>query len=434
MSESLEMVYSACTSWLKDWTDAERIILLDEQDLVAWMDQEMKDATKTFLTYAFKSSKARNDALTVLRALFYEYYLFERQLALHALKPNPAVVQRLPNLPQSVQKSATWHAESRDMLSGHEFGPICVGPSSERANVLRKKCAPEARMELSDESLESQTVYLTSDDGKLSAFKWGWRYEPVARDLFETCIAEGKVFDGLGRIRHPTLPRLGASPDGLIMDGPRCGRLVEIKCPPSRIIDGKVPIHYYCQMQLQAEVCGADAVEYIEVQFGACPQDKVSTDILVKSKQPWIGKVCVTAVSADTPPSQYTYQYSPLFPNTMKGFTDCLSWTPEGIILESCVWYVKDWFHTTVLRNRRWWEEVGQPAYKEFWEEADLARKTGRFKPVAMFVDSASENGKEKGNDRESPDNAVDSDARTNGATNDGRAKRAVGWKGEESD
>lgn len=424
----VEMVYSACTSWLKDWIEAERVVLVDEFDLAQWMEQEMKEATQTFLTYAFKTSKARNDAFLVLRTVFYEHYLFEKELATQSLRPNVDIVARLPNVPQSIQKSAAWHSESRDMLSGHEFGPVCMGPLSERTNVLRKKCTPEVQPELLTNVGESQTVYLTSEDGKLSSFKWGWRYEPVARQLFEKIVAEGTVFDGLGRIRHPTLSRLGASPDGLIMDGPRCGRLVEIKCPPSRVLDGNIPIHYYCQMQLQAEVCDADAVEYIEVQFGACPQEQVSTDILAKGKQPWIGKVCVVAETADTPPTQYTYQYSPLFPNTLAGFSECILWKPEGLILESSVWYVKDWFHSTVLRNPRWWNEVGHPAYKEFWEEADLARTSARFKPVAMFVDSASEGG----TDRVSNDTVVDEDATPTAGTKTKNAKRSVGWIGVE--
>lgn len=428
MDGLIEMVYSACISWLKDWVEAEQVSLVDEYDLAQWMELEMKEATKTFLTYAFKSAKARNDALAILRSLFYEHYLMEREIAIRNLKPNPELVERLPKLPQSVQKSAAWHAESRNMLSGHEIGPVCMGPVSERTLVLRKKCGPEVHTNPGDEVGESQTVYLTSDDGKLSAFKWGWRYEPVARQLFEQCIAEGTVFDGLGRIRHPTLPRLGASPDGLIMNGPRCGRLVEIKCPPSRVINGSIPIHYYCQMQLQAEVCDAEAVEYFEVQFAACPQEKISMDILSRSKQPWIGKVCVVAENENTLPSQYTYQYSPLFSNTVKGFSECLAWTPEGVVLESSIWYVKDYFHSTVLRNRRWWEAVGCPAYTEFWEEVDCARSTDKFKPVAMFVDSASEGG----NDHESYDTFVGVDDSPTDNTSDERAKNSVGWIGVE--
>jgi hypothetical protein len=405
MSEDIEMVFSSCAEWFKDWIDIDPPTLVDHWDLSQWMEHEMTQATKSFLTYGFRTARARNDAIMILRGLYYEYYLFQKQLALSKLVPNPAAVERLPKLPQSNQKSAAWHSESRDMLSAHEIGPVCVGAQGEYNIFIAKKCAPITPI-AEDANIESRTVFLTPEDGALSAFKWGWRYEPVARDLFEAVVAEGHVFDGLGRIRHPKLPRLGASPDGLIMDGPRAGRLVEIKCPSTRTLDGNIPIRYYCQMQLQAEVCDVDAVEYVEVSFGAIPQEKATYDIVNTSKKPYIGKVCVVAKDIATLPQDYQYSYSPLFPLSRKGFKDCIAWKPEGLILESSVWYVKDWFNQTVIRNRNWWNDVGYPAYVEFWQDVDAARKDGRYKTKPLFVEEevesdATEEGKKEEEEKE---------------------------------
>ena len=400
MSEDIDMVFSNCVEWLRDWVEANPPNLKDEWDLSQWMENEMTEATNAFLEYGFKTARARNDAIMILRSLYYEYYLFQREIALHALAPNPAAVLRLPNLPQSNQKSGAWHAEGRELLSGHEFGPICVGTPSEWTAVLAKKCVPETTIAPSDAVQESRTVYLTPEDGSLSAFKWGWRYEPVARDVFELIVAEGKVNDTLGRIRHPTLPGLGASPDGLIMDGPRSGRLVEIKCPITREITGEIPIRYYCQMQLQAEVCDVEAVEYFEIQFGAVPQavaeeaakaKNTKDTVINKGKKTWIGKVCVIAKTADAAPETYEYAYSKVFPATERGLKDCLKWSAPMITLESSIWYVKDSFHSTVIRNREWWSAVGFPSYKRFWEDVTKARAEGRFKTKPLFVDTDSE-------------------------------------------
>ena len=436
------MVFSSCSIWLKDWLEADAPILTDEWDLATWMEHEMKDATNTFLSFGFKTSNARIDALAVLRALFYEHFLFQQERSKRQLRANPDPVDRLPKLFQSAQKSATWHAEGREMLSGHEFGPICVGSSSERVTVMMKKCAPEIPISEGNDT-ESRTVFLTSEDGKLSAFKWGWRYEPVARMLYEQCISDldgvpTTVYDGLGRIRHPILPRLGASPDGLIMTGSRLGRLLEIKCPITREMDSKVPIHYYCQMQLQAEVCDVEAVEYLEAQFSAMPQETVTHDILKKGIKPWIGKICVCAEHANSPETEYRYEYSPLFPNTEEGFQRCLQWTPDGVILESSIWYVKNWFHTTVLRNRRWWDAVGYPSYMDFWKDVEMARSDGRYKPRALFVDSASETDdlyvetaeEQVENGPVSHNTAVGSGETSSDGTNGGRAKRSGKWLG----
>jgi len=140
-------------------------------------------------------------------------------------------------------------------------------------------------------------------------------------------------------------------------------------------------------MQLQAEVCDVEAVEYVEVQFGAMPQEKATNEIIELTKQPYIGKVCVTAVSFDTPPAEYKYAYSPLFPATKQGYKNCIAWKPSGILLESSVWYVKDWFTQTVPRNRRWWQSVGYPGYVQFWKDVDVARKDGRYKTKPLFIE-----------------------------------------------
>ncbi len=422
------MVYTACVEWFEDWIAADPPQLYDSWDLSEWMETEMKAATSVFLEHAFHTQRAKNDALLILRALFYEYFHFQQQLHIQGLKPNPVAAERLPNLPQSAQKSAAWHAESRNMLSGHEFGGIVVGGPAERNTILAKKCAPEIVVTEEGAEVESQTVFLSGESG-LSPFKWGWRYEPVARTLFETVVAKAPVNDTLGRVRHPSLPRLGASPDGLITAGPRCGRLVEIKCPISRQLDGSVPLRYYCQMQLQAEVCDVDAVDYVEVQFGAMDQESVTPTILTQGKQPYIGKVCVTADSEDASPSTHSYEYSPLFPNTIAGYNACIAWTPsKPVVFEKSVWYVKDWFTTTVLRNKRWWNTVGYPAYKAFWEEADAARKDGRYKSMALFIDSESEASNRELSDTE---DATGADASVAAAAE--HESDAEGWQGVES-
>jgi hypothetical protein len=380
--DSLEMIYTSCTKWLDDLIQAHPMTLVDSYDAATWFDEVVKDAMKIFLEYGFQTDRARNDAIQILRALFYEHYLFMKQFSKTQIKPNLEAKARLEAAPQSVQKSATWHAESYNMISGHEFGAICVGGPAERKSVIEKKCAPPVTI-LAD-AADSKIVYLTSAEGVLSPFKWGWRYEPVARDVFEAHHAEGKVIDTLGRLRHTTLPRLGASPDGLIISGPRCGRLVELKCPSSRLLDGTIPMRYYCQMQLQAEVCDVDAVEYFECAFASVPV--LTNDILSLAKLPYVGKLCVIGNEKNEPAE---YVYSPLFPATRKGISSANQWTAKGTILETCCWYVKDSHHSTVLRNKRWWNTIGFPAYTELWKEIDLTRASGKFKRQALFVDDA---------------------------------------------
>ena len=391
------MVYSACVEWFQDWVAAAPPTLHDEWDVQRWMDDDMHDATRVFLAYAFNTPRARNDAIMILRALYYEHFLFEQQRAVAALEPNPRLAATLPHMRQTPQKSAAWHAESRDVLSGHEFGALVAGGAAARLAALLKKCAPAEAPAASQEeavaappAADSQHVFLTPPTGSLSPFKWGWRFEPVARDLFATVYAGGveNVYDGLGRIRHPLLPRLGASPDGLITAGPRVGRLIELKCPITRQLNGSIPIDYWCQMQLQAEVCNVDAVEYFEASLGTAlgpPTIGLMAALATPpcATMPYIGALAVVAPSADAPWTSYTYVYSPLVSACPEGATTVTTWTPDlpegAVVLETAYWWVKDAFHKTVMRNPRWWDTVGCPIYEAFWDEVDAARADGRY-------------------------------------------------------
>jgi hypothetical protein len=382
--ESVEMVYFACCEWLSDWVEAYPPSLVDEWDLSQWMDTEMTEAVNTFLTYGFRTARARNDAIQVLRALLYEYYLWERDLTLDRLPVLPDRAAALRALPQTDQKSGAWYHESKDLLTGHEFGTVCYGGVKSREAIVKKKCTQQAVDETV--TVMSPTVFQADEDGRLSAFKWGWRYEPVIRAVFENKVAGGAVYDGLGRIRHPTLPRLAASPDGLVLDGARQGRLVEIKAPVSRALNGSIPIDYWCQMQLQAEVCDVEAVEYVEARIGSSPTGPTAAQWSA-AKLGVLGVLFVVSPTVDSTPQEYTYIYSPVFTDV----ATCVAYRPameEGVtIVETCVWWVEDWFTKTVLRNRRWWSTVGQPAYEAFWRDVDAARASSHYESHHGFIE-----------------------------------------------
>jgi hypothetical protein len=433
MCESKEMVFSACTEWLQDWIDGDPPHLEDEWDAAEWMTHEMTAAIHMFIHNAFHGIRARNDAVIILRALCYEYFLFRQAAARAAVPALPDAPQRLTNALQTPQKSAAWHYESYDMLSGHEFGSIVAGGKAEYTAIVAKKCNPP---EVVTGAPEQNIVFLTPPEG-LSPFKWGWRYEPVARALFEMQFAGGVVFDGLGRLRHTSLPRLGASPDGIITTGPKVGRLVELKCPVSRQLTGSVPMDYWVQMQLQAEVCDVPAVEYFEVQLGSLQQTGPTHEGFENaargSKLPWIGKVCVVAEDEDASSNAYRYEYSPLYSNSDIGIIECLAWKPAaGITLESALWWVRDYNTVTVLRNRRWWEAEGQPAYEEFWRTVSLARADGRYLRTAqpLFVDEP----EMAASDRDSVGSAGDVGEQANDAAAEEEESAVEGWQGVESD
>jgi hypothetical protein len=91
----------------------------------------------------------------------------------------------------------------------------------------------------------------------------------------------------------------------------------------------------------------------------------------------------------------WEYAYSSLEERTEAGCKAVVEWLPdsmgEKVVLERSVWCIDDWYVTTVLRNRRWWNDMGKPAYEKFWAAVDQARSTGEFASRLLIEDSDSD-------------------------------------------
>ena len=349
-----EEMFSACAKWMDDWVTAHPPDqLYDRWDLEQWMEVDMIEAIQLFLQTAFHKSLTKIDAIEVLRTFCWNYYQVRKTVAISKIAVSTESVTRVQTLPQTPQKTVEWMRESIELLTGHEFAEVVYGTEAARRRVILKKCSTTER------SLDTHICFITPAEGKLTPFQWGWRFEPVVRMIFEASGAYGPIDDSLGRIRHPTLPRLAASPDGIITTGPKAGRLVEIKSPISRKLTKIIPPDYWCQMQLQAEVCDVEAVEYIEIRIGLGPPP-------TSYSYEYLGVVCV--VNGE-------YVYSPL----LKSFEE---YTPPADADEVCQWHILDRYQETVVRNRVWWKEVGHPAYELFWKDVEEERK----KPVVPLA------------------------------------------------
>jgi putative phage-type endonuclease len=86
----------------------------------------------------------------------------------------------------------------------------------------------------------------------------GNKYEYIARQIYESRYSKQVL--SLGLVTHANLPCLGASPDGVTTDG----RLLEIKVPSVRKINGKISKPYFVQMQTQMECCNLDVCDFFE--------------------------------------------------------------------------------------------------------------------------------------------------------------------------
>lgn len=152
------------------------------------------------------------------------------------------------------QRTAAWHSKRGEMITASEVYKI-FGTDEARREVMMKKL----------ETPESTPSY-----NPVPALMWGTRFEPVAKKIYEE-RTNCKITD-VSCVQHPRYSFLGASPDGLIVpladgDPHRYGRLVEFKCPMTRVEKPEIPVAYVHQMQMQMECTGIDECEYVEFRF-----------------------------------------------------------------------------------------------------------------------------------------------------------------------
>jgi putative phage-type endonuclease len=153
------------------------------------------------------------------------------------------------------QRTDAWLNTRGKMITASEVSKVWQTPAS-RLELLEKKLDPPTR-----------------SDGlnPIPALIWGTRFEPIAKKIYED-TTQCEIID-VGCCQHPVHSFLGASPDGLIVpkyanaDPHRYGRLVEFKCPMSRVRKDEIPSYYVHQMQMQMECTGIDECEYVEFRF-----------------------------------------------------------------------------------------------------------------------------------------------------------------------
>jgi len=258
-----------------------------------------------------------------------------------------AVLER----PQIAQRTAEWYAQAQTMITASEFASLFASERQYANLVLSKAMPPLPKI---------GTSRLACPTNEMSPFDWGIRYEPVVKQIFEKRW-NVQVFEA-GRITHSTDTRLAASPDGILSTG----NLLEIKCPISREIGGDIPFEYWCQMQIQMEVTGIDACEYLEVKLEAAHSKKK----YVRPEEP-LAEGCLWLFSKEV---DYIYSYIYAYTQEEKAKKEAEGWS----LLEEIPWALASFHHVTLQRDAQWFEETAVIREK-FWKDVEEA-KAGQFR------------------------------------------------------
>ena len=154
------------------------------------------------------------------------------------------IVNKLKEIPQVEQRSPEWFKLRGESIGASESASI-FGKNifSNEKELLLKKCGHKKPFTINPACMH------------------GTKYEPIIQMMYE--IKTGRKLEEYGSIKHPILPMISASPDGITPEG----RMIEIKAPWRRKITGIPPVYYWIQMQQQLQVCGLDVVDFIECKI-----------------------------------------------------------------------------------------------------------------------------------------------------------------------
>ena len=268
-----------------------------------------------------------------------------------------ALMQR----PQTAQRTTDWYKEFQTRLTASEIYRV-FGSPRERAILAMQK---SGKLEMPP---RSNALVVLKD--KMGPLDWGICFEPVVKQILE--VEWGAMIHECGRFVHPTDTRLAASPDGLLLKvkakPQMAGHLLEIKCPKTRAIGKKIPMEYFYQMQLQMEVAGVRACEYVEARI------EISDIALGVPATGWCGLIAVVGCFCEDigawKPCRYIY-----------GPVGDLKWKPDlGLneqTMETNMWVCPSFHHETVLRDEVWFASL-KPKIDEFWADVEKA-KLGEF-------------------------------------------------------
>jgi len=158
-------------------------------------------------------------------------------------------IEYLDSLEQPEQRTKEWYEFRQARITASDFGiAYDMNPYTDENKIILKKCGHE-------------TPFVAGP-----AIKHGVKYEDVAIKIYEN--RNDVIISEYGCISHPVVPFIGASPDGICNSKSKnkdyVGRMLEIKCPKSRKLDGFIPPYYYLQVQGQLATCELQYCDFLE--------------------------------------------------------------------------------------------------------------------------------------------------------------------------
>jgi putative phage-type endonuclease len=391
-----------CMQLMSDYID-ENPTAISEPDFHEEMIENIKELFLIEFGYFFFDTQRENfeeeleEIIEVAAKLFYSQIIPQRSYDSTFIKTKPNIekieeqVTKLKNKPQPQQRTKEWYEHRHNLITASNAYKAFENESS-RNQLIYEKCVPLKQFIENDDTTITQKTPLPVNVN--TAMHWGQKYEPLSvmiyEDKYKTRIGD------FGCIQHETYQFLGASPDGINIDktSPRYGRMLEIKNPVNREIDGVPKKEYWIQMQLQMENCDLDECDFLETQFVEYESEdafKNDGDFSETENGDIKGVIMYFSSKEGVP----IYKYKPLHVDCYEDFEvwEQQQMTEQEVAtntwIKNIYWKLEEFSCVLVLRNKKWFQDnIGQ--MEELWKIVEKERVQGyshrapmkRVKPV----------------------------------------------------
>lgn len=303
----------------------------------------------------------------------------------HSVDEIDSALSRIQKFQGTNQRTAEWFEQRQTMITASIAKAILKVdiPRKRGMGVIRDKIEPRSK------EITGITIPTNPDSPSVR----GNRYESVIRNVYASSLPKDET---LGEnivleydcVTHSEYSFLGASPDGIVTSGPMKGRMVEIKCPQPGSIDkdgNTVRNEYWCQMQLQMEVCNLPTCDYVRAVVWDAPTMEEANQKLNETQRryrtgsltPEIGEKDAQLLTKGT-----------VWMNALDGtyvYETPGEFVPDDVIYERSgvepafirhyFILARDWMVICVERNPSWFQETFLPKAKEVWEEIQRGRR-----------------------------------------------------------
>jgi len=253
--------------------------------------------------------------------------------------------------PQPKQKTPEWYEYRHKLLTASSIYKA-LGSDAKQRELLTNK----------------QSVFVAYENTCVEGpMHWGVKYEPVSIQYYS--YINHTVVEEFGCVTHDTYTFLGASPDGINVNpaSPLYGRMLEIKNPFTRVINGTPKEEYWVQCQVQMEVCDLNACDFLETKFIEYESEEAFREdgTFLMSVD---GKYKGTILQFFT--DKVVYEYAPFQCTEAEYETwkdECMN-VEQRSWIKTIHWKLDDVSCLLILRNKDWFQLM-LPLFQQFMQK-----------------------------------------------------------------